>query len=37
LGILDLSKGRGLLTIRARDIPGRRVIDLRTVVLTLID
>jgi arylsulfatase A-like enzyme len=37
LGILNLSKGRGMLTIRARDIPGRRVIDLRTVVLTLID
>jgi arylsulfatase A-like enzyme len=37
LGILNLSKGRGMLTIRARDIPGRRVIDLRTVALTLID
>jgi hypothetical protein len=37
LGILNLSRGRGLLTIRARDIPGRHVIDLRTVVLTLID
>lgn len=37
LGVLDLARGRGLLTIRARDIPGRRVIDLRTVVLTLID
>ena len=36
LGILDLGKGRGALTIRARDIPGRRAIDLRTVVLTLI-
>ncbi len=37
LGILNLVKGRGLLTIRARDIPGQRAIDLRTVVLTLID
>jgi arylsulfatase A-like enzyme len=37
LGILSLSKGRSMLTISAREIPGRRVIDLRTVVLTLID
>ena len=37
LGILNLSKGRGTLTIRARDIPGQHTIDLRTVVLTLID
>ena len=37
LGILNLSKGRGMLTIRACDVPGRHVIDLRTVVLTLID
>ena len=37
LGILDLSKGRGPLAIRAVEIPGRRVIDLRAVMLTLID
>jgi arylsulfatase A-like enzyme len=37
LGILNLSKGRGPLAIRAVEIPGRRVIDLRAVVLTLID
>ncbi|WP_165245512.1 arylsulfatase [Paludisphaera soli] len=37
LGVLDLNKGRGSLTIRATHVPGRRVIDLRTVVLTLVD
>ena len=28
LGILDLNKGRGMLTIRAASIPGRHAIDL---------
>jgi hypothetical protein len=37
LGIIDLTKGRGPLAIRAIKIPGRRVIDLRAVVLTLIE
>jgi arylsulfatase A-like enzyme len=37
LGILNLGKGRGILTIRAQEIPGRCVIDLRALVLTLID
>jgi arylsulfatase A-like enzyme len=37
LGIIDLKKGRGPLAIRAIKIPGRRVIDLRAVVLTLIE
>ena len=37
LGTLNLTKGRGPLTLRAVEIPGRRVIDLRTVVLTLIE
>ena len=37
LGILTLEQGRGPLTLRALDIPGRRVIDIRSVHLTLID
>ena len=37
LGVLELGEGRGPLTIRATDVPGRRAIDLRAVVLTLID
>jgi arylsulfatase A-like enzyme len=37
LGLIDLKKGRGPLAIRAIKIPGRRVIDLRAVVLTLIE
>jgi arylsulfatase A-like enzyme len=37
LGSIDLKKGRGPLAIRAIKIPGRRVIDLRAVVLTLIE
>ncbi|WP_240907379.1 sulfatase-like hydrolase/transferase [Paludisphaera rhizosphaerae] len=37
LGVLNLSKGQGTLTIRATDVPGRHVIDLRTIVLTLVD
>ncbi|WP_165232741.1 arylsulfatase [Aquisphaera insulae] len=37
LGVLDLAKGRGFLTLRATDVPGPRVIDVRTVVLTLVE
>jgi hypothetical protein len=37
LGTLELTKGRGLLGIRAVEIPGQRAIDLRAVVLTLIE
>lgn len=37
LGVLNLAKGRGKLTMRATGVPGRHVIDLRTVVLTLIE
>ena len=37
LGTFNLTKGRGPLTIRAVEIPGQRVIDLRWVVLTLMD
>jgi len=35
LGSLRLERGRGPLTIRAREIPGRTVMDLRQVTLTL--
>jgi hypothetical protein len=37
LGELELSKGRGLLELRAVDVPGKRVIDLRMVSLTLME
>ncbi len=37
LGTFSLTKGRGPLAIRAVEIPGRHVIELRTLVLTLID
>jgi arylsulfatase A-like enzyme len=36
LGELELKPGRGPLTIRAAEIPGKRVIDLRTLRLTLL-
>jgi arylsulfatase A-like enzyme len=35
LGVMTLEKGRGLLTLRALEIPGKRVMDVRAVVLTL--
>jgi hypothetical protein len=35
LGSVRLEKGRGLLTLRAPQIPGQRVMDLRAVTLTL--
>jgi arylsulfatase A-like enzyme len=35
LGALDLEKGRGLLTLRAVHIPGKRVMDVRGVLLSL--
>ena len=35
LGVFPLKKGRGELTLRALDIPGEAVIDVRYVVLTL--
>jgi hypothetical protein len=35
LGMVELSRGRGELTLRATDIPGQGVIDVRAVVLTL--
>ena len=35
LGTVALSQGRGLLTLRALSVPGKQVMDLRSLVLTL--
>jgi len=35
LGALRLEKGRGLLTLRALNIPGKNVMEVRQVNLTL--
>jgi arylsulfatase A-like enzyme/lysophospholipase L1-like esterase len=35
LGTMRLAKGRGLLTLRALEIPGRSVMDVRSIALTL--
>jgi arylsulfatase A-like enzyme len=35
LGVIRLEKGHGQLTVRATDIPGKSVMDLRQVTLTL--
>ncbi len=37
LGVIPLKKGRGLLTLRATDIPGRQVMDVRELRLTRIE
>jgi hypothetical protein len=37
LGVVEWTKGRGPLTLRAIEVPGQRVIDLRTIVLTLVE
>ena len=36
LGTIELAKGRGLLTLRALSVPGQQVMDVRSVVLTLL-
>ncbi len=36
LGVLHLEKGRGLLALRALEVPGRQVMDLRAATLTLV-
>jgi arylsulfatase A-like enzyme len=36
LGVLELKRGRGILTLRATDIPGKQVIDVRALVLTIV-
>jgi arylsulfatase A-like enzyme len=35
LGVAEVKKGRGTLTLRATNIPGKGVMDVRSVVLTL--
>ena len=35
LGVFHLEKGRGPLTLRALEVPGKQVMDVRVVVLTL--
>lgn len=37
LGVLDLSKGRGPLTLRALSVSGKYVMDVRSVFLTLVE
>ncbi len=37
LGTVDLTTGRGELTLQATDIPGDGVIDVRCVQLTLLN
>jgi arylsulfatase A-like enzyme len=36
LGVFRLEKGRGELTLRALDVPGERVMDVRAIMLTLL-
>lgn len=36
LGVMSLKKGRGLLSLGAVDVPGKGVMDVRAVVLTLL-
>ena len=35
LGVVELKRGRGLLTLRALSVPGKQVMDVRLVLLTL--
>jgi arylsulfatase A-like enzyme len=37
MGTMSLSSGRGKLELRALEVPGKQVIDVRSVVLTLVD
>ena len=36
LGTLDLKPGRGLLTLKALNVPGKQVMDVRLILLTLV-
>jgi hypothetical protein len=36
LGVIDLKPGRGLLTLRALTVPGKQVMDVRSILLTLV-
>jgi hypothetical protein len=35
LGTIHLEKGRGLLSLRALEVPGKSVMDMRLLTLTL--
>lgn len=35
-GVMQLEKGRGLLTLRALEVPGKQVMDVRCITLTLV-
>ncbi|HOX56060.1 MAG TPA: arylsulfatase [Candidatus Paceibacterota bacterium] len=37
LGTVELKQGRGLMTLRALSVPGKQVMDVRSVVLTLLN
>jgi hypothetical protein len=37
LGTIELSRGPGLLTLRALTVPGKQVMDVRSIVLTLLE
>ncbi len=37
LGAIELNKGRGLLTLRALSVPGKQVMDVRCIALTLLE
>jgi arylsulfatase A-like enzyme len=37
LGTFELKRGRGLLTLRALSVPGKQVMDVRLVLLTLLE
>ncbi len=37
LGVVELQPGRGPLTLQAVTVPGQRVMDLRSIALTLVD
>ena len=36
LGTIELASGRGPLTLRALSVPGKQVMDVRGVMLTLV-
>jgi len=37
LGVIELGKGHGLLTLRGLQIPGKQVMEVRSLVLTLVE
>jgi hypothetical protein len=36
-GTVNLERGRGVLTLKALEVPGKHVIDVRSVMLTLVE